>query len=75
VIVDADIGADHVRTSLPVYAFRVYGWSLLLAGRSYGDDWPVPKGAVVRTSCIMAFGPHEGDGTYMFAPHCRSRRK
>jgi len=56
-------------------AFHQDEWTLLLADREYDSDnrWVVPKGASVRSSCILSFESKSAEGTALFAPHCRFR--
>jgi hypothetical protein len=43
-------------------------WTIRLADKTYGDDYPVPKGLHVHYSCILSF---DGDGIYMTVDPCR----
>jgi hypothetical protein len=74
-----DVERDHV--SIPDLAgtrFTAGDWTLLLAERRYDKSyqWAVPKGAIVRQSCILVFESPEADpGTFTFYSGCRSKHK
>jgi len=74
-----DLEGDHILISdLYSSKFVHENWTILLAERDYGEDykWAVPKGADIRSSCILVFDPvHTGDGTFVFVSHCRSKHK
>jgi len=68
------LGDEEIRIS-GIYGseFRQDDWTLILADRQYDADnqWVVPKGASVRSSCILVFQSKSTEGTALFAPHCR----
>lgn len=52
---------------------RQADWTLILADQQYDADnqWVVPKGASVRSSCIVIFESKSTEGTALFEPNCR----
>ncbi|MGB0035612.1 MAG: hypothetical protein WBP79_09075 [Candidatus Acidiferrales bacterium] len=79
VTIATDVEGDHIKVSdLSGKMFTQENWTLLLAERKYGEDyqWNVPKGAAIRSSCILVFDSvHTDPGTVAFVRHCRSRQK
>lgn len=72
-----DLEGEHISVSdLSGTRFMAGDWKLLLAERHYGDEYQraVPKGAVVRRSCILVFeSPDTDPGTFVFCRNCRSK--
>lgn len=70
----ARVGDEQIRIS-GIYgsALRQDQWTLILADQTYDADnqWIVPKGASVRSSCILTFESSTAEGTLLFQPHCR----
>lgn len=68
------IGDEEIKIS-GIYGnqFRQDDWTLILADREYDTDnqWVVPKGASVQSSCILTFQSDTAEGTALFEPHCR----
>ncbi len=68
------IGNEQIHIS-GIYGseFQQDGWTLILADKQYDADnqWVVPKGASVRSSCILVFESKSSEGTEIFEPHCR----
>lgn len=68
------IGNEQIHIS-GIYGskFQQGEWTLLLADGQYDADnqWVVPKGASVRSSCILVFESKSAEGTAIFEPHCR----
>lgn len=51
-------------------------WTILLADTGYGEeyDWLIPKGADIRSSCILEFSSIDSDpGTGVFVRGCRQK--
>ncbi len=74
----AHIGRDHIRIpDLWSVRFREEHWTLILADRSFGEEYRtiVPATAAVPSSCILEFETYGFLGTGMFEPNCRSKRK
>lgn len=75
----ANVEGDHIRVSkLSGKLFKKESWTLLLAERCYGEDyqWVIPKGAAIRSSCILVFDSvHTDPGTAVFDAQCRSKRR
>ncbi|MGA2481488.1 MAG: hypothetical protein ABSF92_00010 [Candidatus Acidiferrales bacterium] len=74
----ADVEGDHIRVAgISGRKFVRGNWTLLLAQRDYGEEyrWVLPKRTDVRSSCILEFEPDNGEGTFVFVPHCRSKSK
>lgn len=67
---------DLVRISnLSRNEFQYEDWTLLLADSKYDSDnqWVVPRGASIKTSCILVLeSGHIDPGSAMFVPHCRT---
>ena len=74
-----DVEGDHILVSdLSGTLFTADNWTLLLAKRRYDEDYrsAIPKGAVVRRSCILVFESQDTDpGTVLFCSACRTRHK
>jgi len=69
----ARIGPDLVDISgIPTFQLESI-WNLMLADKTFGEDWPVRKGLRVHSSCILSFDPLDGDGTYMTVEPCRKQ--
>jgi hypothetical protein len=72
----AVVDGNRIRTVIPGTKFTQDMWTLLMADRHYDQDYAsaVPKGAKVRSSCIMVFESLTTDpGTVQFDPHCRTK--
>ena len=74
---EMSIGGNHIHIShIRGMDFRKESWTLLLADRVYGEDYQsiVPKGADVRSSCIVVFDSiHTDPGVVLFEKNCRSK--
>jgi hypothetical protein len=46
-------------------------WTIMLADKTFGQDYPVPKRIHVHSTCILSFDPMDGDGIYMTVDPCR----
>lgn len=70
----ATVGGERIHIS-GIYgsAFQQDEWTLVLADHQYDTDnqWAVPKGTSVRSSCILVFESKSAEGTSLFEPHCR----
>jgi hypothetical protein len=74
---EADLDGEHIRIDGIAGPFVHENWKLILADKSYGDDfeWVLKKSKRVKvgSSCILAFEPTDGDGTFLFVSDCRRR--
>jgi hypothetical protein len=74
-----DVEGDHILVAdLSGTLFTADDWTLLLAERRYDEAYRsvVPKGAVIRRSCILVFESQDMDpGTVVFCSACRTRHK
>jgi hypothetical protein len=72
-----DMNGDRIRIAdIEGWRFTSEDWTLLLADRRYDKDyqWFVPKGAELKSSCILDYESVKTDpGILMFDPHCRSK--
>lgn len=70
-----DVDRDQIRIrGIKKHDFRCKQWRVILADEAYGNDWQssMLKPADVRSSCVVAFDPEQGDGTFILVPGCRS---
>jgi hypothetical protein len=68
------VDGDQIHTEMLGKDIDMPRWTLVLEDSRFPDDYaPIPKGAKARSSCIIEYDSDEGDGTYMFAQHCRSK--
>jgi hypothetical protein len=74
-----DVEGAHILVSnLSGTLFMAENWTLLLAERRYDEGYrsAVPKGAVVRRSCILVFESPEMDPSrVVFCSGCRTKDK
>lgn len=79
VTIATDLGRDQIRvTRLSGKLIAYENWTLLLAERRYGEDHQsaVPKGANIRTSCMIVFeSAHYDPGVVVFVTSCRKKTK
>lgn len=73
------LDSEQVRISnLSGREFKYEAWTLLLADHDYDEDYrsSVPKGADIRSSCILVLESVDIDpGAVVFQTSCRSNRK
>src|SRR5260221_8464825 len=57
--------------------FRGGSWTILLDDTDFGEEyrWVIPKGAVIRSSCIWVSEPTDGKVTATFVEGCRSKAR
>jgi hypothetical protein len=62
-------------SGLTLSKFAGGDWSVLLEDKSFGGDykWAIPKGAKIRSSCLLLFEPTDAEGTADFVQHCRTK--
>jgi len=78
VTLETDAEGDHIRTHIAGADFTEETWTLRLAERANDDyyDWPGPKGADIRASCMLEFESiHSDPGRVHFEQHCRNKNK
>jgi hypothetical protein len=74
----ADIKGDQIELKLSHSDLAYEDWTLHLANRHYEADYKsaVPKGADVRSSCILVLdSEHIDPGMEMFQTNCRKKRQ
>lgn len=62
--------------NLSKHSFAYEDWTVHLANRHFSEDYAseVPKGADIRSSCLLVFdSQHIDPGLVIFQTHCRSR--
>ena len=72
----AIVNGNRIHTVIPSTKFTQDLWTLLTADHHFELDYSsnVPKGAKVRSSCIVVFESLTTDpGTAQFDPHCRTK--
>ena len=76
---ETDVEGDHIRlTHITGTDFTEEDWTLCLAERANDEyyDWPGPKRADIRASCILEFESiHTHSGRVHFEQNCRSKKK
>jgi hypothetical protein len=73
-----DLDNSHINATISAASFKnVSLWMLYIADKSYrvDHDYAVPKRANIRRSCIISFGPNNGDGWFAFSRNCCTDRK
>ncbi len=74
-----DVEGDHILVpNLSGTLFTAEDWALLLAERRYDEDYrsAVPRGAVIRRSCILVFeSPDMDPGRVVFYSACRTKQR
>ena len=69
------VGTDKIRVT-DIYGgkFGSENWTLILEDRRFDVEFlPMPKGAKVRSSCVLVFESKAGERTILFDSHCRSK--